>query len=91
VTLKRIYVLFVLEVPTRSVHLLGMTTNPDGRWTTQQIGNLVVDLGNRVTGVPVPKLSILSNRLFDEVSGLFRERYRSRVVEVPGEQALGAW
>jgi hypothetical protein len=36
-------------------------------------------------GVPVPKLSILSNRLFDEVSGLFRERYRARVVEVPRE------
>ncbi len=30
VTLQRIYVLFVLEVPSRSVHLLGMTTNPDG-------------------------------------------------------------
>jgi len=42
VTLQRIYVFFVLEVPTRSVHLLGMTTNPDGRWTTQQIRNLAV-------------------------------------------------
>jgi transposase InsO family protein len=49
VTLQRIYVLFVLEVPSRSVHLLGMTTNPDGRWATQQIRNLVMDLGDRVT------------------------------------------
>jgi putative transposase len=49
VTLQRIYVFFVLEVPSRSVHLLGTTTNPDGRWTTQQIRNLVMDLGDRVT------------------------------------------
>ena len=49
VTLKRIYVLFVLEVANRSVHLFGATTNPDGRWTTQQVRNLVVDLGDRVT------------------------------------------
>ncbi len=49
ITLQRIYVFFVLEVPSRSVHLLGTTTNPDGRWTTQQIRNLVMDFGDRVT------------------------------------------
>ncbi|MCA1821217.1 MAG: IS3 family transposase, partial [Pseudonocardia sp.] len=47
VTLKRIYVFFVLEVTNRSLHLLGTTTNPDGRWTTQQIRNLVMDLDDR--------------------------------------------
>ena len=40
---------FVLEVSNRSVHLLGTSMNPDGRWTTQQIRNLMVDLGDRVT------------------------------------------
>jgi putative transposase len=49
VTPKRIYVFFVLEVANRSVHLLGTTTNPNGRWTTQQICNLVMDLDDRVT------------------------------------------
>ncbi len=49
VTLQRIYVFFVLKVPSRSLHLLGATTNPDSRWTTQQARNLVMDLGDRVT------------------------------------------
>jgi putative transposase len=49
VTLQRIYVFFVLEVGSRSVYLLGATTNPDGRWTTQQVRNLVMDLGDRIT------------------------------------------
>ncbi|WP_409463222.1 hypothetical protein [Amycolatopsis sp. GA6-003] len=47
-TLKRICVFFVLEVGSRHVHVLGTTTNPDGRRTTQQIRNLVMELGDRV-------------------------------------------
>jgi putative transposase len=54
VTLKRISVFFVLEVGTRAVHLLGMNPEPGGGWTTQQIRNLMRDLGEGVTPLPVP-------------------------------------
>jgi putative transposase len=47
VWLRRLYVLFFIELDTRRVHLAGVTANPNGLWVTQQARNLLLVLEER--------------------------------------------
>jgi putative transposase len=79
--LKRFYVLFFIELATRRVHLAGITTNPDGRWVTQQARNLVMQLDDAAIepGFLIRDRDSKFTREFDEV---FRSE-GIRVIKAP--------
>jgi putative transposase len=47
VLLRRLYVLFILEIDTRRIYLAGVTSNPVGEWVTQQARNLTSEFTER--------------------------------------------
>src|SRR5450756_1862982 len=67
--LRRLYVLFFIELGSRRVHLAGITTRPKGAWVTQQARNLTM-----TTDLTAPRLLIRDRdtkfmRAFDDVFG----------------------
>ena len=69
-SLRRFYLLFIIDVTTREVFFAGITTNPTGAWTTQAARNLFLHHHDRLTD----SRALLRDRgsqfieTFDEVS-----------------------
>jgi len=79
VALRRLYVLFFIELETRRVHLAGCTTNPTGTWVVQQARNL------SFTGL-FERMRFLIHDRDSKFTASFDEVFRSeriRVIQTP--------
>jgi putative transposase len=79
ISLRRVYVLFFIELGSRHVHLAGCTTNPTGAWVTQQARNL------SFTGL-FERVRFLIHDRDSKFAASFDEVFRSegiKVIETP--------
>ena len=77
VLLRRLYVLFFIELDTRRVYLSGVTANPRQAWVIQQARNLTMVLAERVRPV-----SYLVRDRDAKFTSRFDEVFRSERIEV---------
>jgi putative transposase len=79
ISLRRLYVLFFIELGSRHVQIAGCTTNPSGAWVTQQARNL------SFTGV-FERMRFLIHDRDSKFTAAFDEVFRSediRVIHTP--------
>ena len=79
ITLRRIYALVLLEHGSRRAHLLGVTANPAGEWTTQAARNFLMDDENGLDATS-PRFLIRDRggQFTDTFDAVFTDALRNR-------------
>jgi putative transposase len=77
VRMRRLYVLFFIELKSRRVHLVGCTENPNGAWVAQQARNLVWSLTERAS-----PLRFLIHDRDSKLTAAFDEVFRDEGISI---------
>src|SRR5439155_22222478 len=77
VSMRRLYVLFFIELGSRRVHLAGCTENPSGAWVAQQARNLAWSLTERAS-----PLRFLIHDRDSKLTDAFDEVFRSEGISI---------
>ena len=87
--LRTLYVLVVIELGSRRIHLTGSTAQPDSAWVAQQARNLAMDLDDRRTPVRflIRDRDTTFSRAFDDVLRSERARVILTSIRAPNANA----
>jgi len=88
VWLRRLYVLFFIELGSRRVHLAGITTRPNGSWVTQQARNLTMNQDLTQMRLLIRDRDTKFTRAFDDVFGAEGIRVIQTPVRAPKANAF---
>jgi putative transposase len=77
ILLRRVYVLFVIELGSRRVHLAGVTSHPTGVWVAQQARNLLASLDEQA-----PAWRFLIRDRDSKFTRVFDDIWRSTGIQV---------
>jgi putative transposase len=77
VWLRRLYVLFFIELDRRRVYLAGVTAHPDSAWVAQQARNLLMTLSEQKTSI-----RFLIRDRDCKFTAAFDEVFRSEDIEI---------
>lgn len=86
VTLRRFYLLFFIDVPTRTVYFGGITEHPTGAWTTQAARNLFLRHGDQLADAKA-LVRDRGSQFIDAFDEVFRTEHM-KILKAPSEHRL---
>ena len=81
VTLRRFYLLFCIDIATRTVYFAGVTDHPSGVWGTQAARNLLLQHGHQLADAPA-LVRDRANQFIDAFDKIFRTK-RMKILKTP--------